>query len=112
MHRDFARVFRGCDPTAVRLAEVQLLTNRVREHTLDEDDVGEVEDMIAESAARMTLALDGRKHPELRPADFPVAGRPESCADCPFRRRMRRQRRGMKPPSRDEDGPQDDHGTM
>lgn len=86
VHRDFARVFQGCEPTAVRLVEAQLLTNQLREHTLDEADVGEVEDMIAESAARMTLALDGRKHPELRPADFPVTNRPESCAGCPFRR--------------------------
>jgi hypothetical protein len=86
IHRDFGRVFRGCEPTAVRLLEVQLLTNQLRDHTLDEDDVGEVEDLIAESAARMTLALDGRKHPEVRPTDFPVTSGPENCEGCPFRR--------------------------
>lgn len=86
VHRDFARVFRKCEPTAIRLLEVQLLTNHVREHTLDEEDVGEVEDMIAESATRMTQALDGRKHAELRPADFPATSRAENCESCPFRR--------------------------
>ncbi|MCE9561159.1 MAG: PD-(D/E)XK nuclease family protein [Planctomycetes bacterium] len=86
VHKDFARVFQGCDPTTIRLAEVQLLTNRIREHTLDEDDVGEVEDMIADSASRMSLALDGRKHPELRQADFPATSRLENCSDCPFRK--------------------------
>ena len=34
VHRDFARVFQGCEPTEIRLAEVQLLTNRVRDHSL------------------------------------------------------------------------------
>lgn len=86
VHRDFTRFFNGCEPTAIRLVEAQLLTNQVREHTLDEDDVGEVEDMIAESAARMALALDGRKHPALQAADFPVTQWPENCAGCPFRR--------------------------
>lgn len=86
IHRDFARHFDGCEATAVRLIEVQLLTSQLREHALDEDDVGEVEDMIAESVARMTLALDGRKHPALTPADFPVTQWPENCAGCPFRR--------------------------
>jgi PD-(D/E)XK nuclease superfamily len=86
VHRDFARVFQGCEPTEIRLAEVQLLTNRVRDHSLDAEDVGEVEDMIADSASRMSLALDGRKLAELRPTDFPVTTWPENCQSCPFRK--------------------------
>lgn len=85
-HKDFPRTFKGCAPTAVRLFEVQLLTNRLREHSLEEDDVGEVEDMIAESASHMALALDGRKLAVLEPADFPVTSWPENCESCPFRR--------------------------
>jgi hypothetical protein len=85
-HKDFARLFRPCEPTEVRLAEVQLLTNRVREHTLDEEDVGEVEDMIADNAARMLLAVDGQKSAALRATDFPVTTWPESCEGCPFRK--------------------------
>jgi hypothetical protein len=85
-HRDFARIFRSCDPTEIRLAEVQLLTNRVREHTLDEEDVGEVEDMIANSASRMLLAVDGIKLAKLKPTDFPVTTWPENCLNCPFRK--------------------------
>ncbi len=86
VHKDFARWFKGCDPTAIRLAEVQLLTNRVREHSLDEEDVGEVEDLIADSASRMLLAVDGRKLAALEPTDFPVTTWPENCEGCPFRR--------------------------
>jgi hypothetical protein len=86
VHKDFPRTFRGCEPTKVRLAEIQLLTNRIRQHTLDEDDVGEVEDTIADSASRMTLALDGRKLAQLEPEDFPVTLWPENCQSCPFRR--------------------------
>ena len=42
--------------------------------------------MIADSASRMSLALDGRKLAELRPTDFPVTTWPENCQNCPFRR--------------------------
>jgi hypothetical protein len=86
IHRDFPPSFRGCEPTNVRLIEVQLLTNRLREHTLDADDVGELEDLIAESASHMTLARDGRELADLDPADFPVTNWPENCLSCPFRR--------------------------
>ncbi len=85
-HRDFPRAFKGCAPTEVRLIEVQLLTNRLREHSLEDEDVGEVEDMITESASQMALALDGRKLTVLEPADFPVTTWPENCESCPFRR--------------------------
>ena len=85
-HKDFANVFRPCEPTQIRLAEVQLLTNRVREHALDDEDVGEVEDMIADSASRMLLAVDGKKLAGLRATDFPVTAWPENCEGCPFRK--------------------------
>jgi hypothetical protein len=84
-HRDFPISFQGCGPTDVRLVEAQLLTNRLREHEIDDDDVGEVEDHIADSAARMALALDGKKCSALTPSDFPVTIYPESCEGCPFR---------------------------
>ena len=86
VHRDFAQLFQGCDPTEIRLAEVQLLTNRVREHMLDAEDVGEVEDIIAKSASQMILARDGRELDRLKPADFPVTAWPENCLSCPFRK--------------------------
>lgn len=85
-HRDFPKTFKECAPTDVRLIEVQLLTNRLREHSLDDEDVCEVEDLIAESASHMALAQDGRKLAELEPADFPVTSWPENCETCPFRR--------------------------
>jgi hypothetical protein len=85
-HKDFPRTFSGCAPMDVRLIEVPLLTNRLREHRLEDEDVGEVEDMIAESASNMELAQDGRKLAELEPADFPVTSYPENCDSCPFRR--------------------------
>jgi hypothetical protein len=85
-HRDFPASFRGCEPTDVRLVEAQLLTNRLREHEINDDDVGDVEDYIADSAARMVLALDGEKSGALAAADFPVTVYPESCEGCPFRR--------------------------
>jgi hypothetical protein len=86
VHKDFAHLFQGCNPTEIRLAEVQLLTKRVREHTLDEDDVGEVEDIIADSASRMLLAVDARKLAKLKATDFPVTTWPENCLNCPFRK--------------------------
>ena len=68
------------------MVEAQLLTNQVREHSLDADDLGEVEDMIADSASGMTLALDGRKFTDVVPTDFPVTTWPENCLGCPFRK--------------------------
>jgi hypothetical protein len=85
-HKDFPASFRGCVPTEVRLVEAQLLTNRLREHEIGEDDVGDVEDHIAASAARMALALDGKKCGALVASDFPVTAYPGACEGCPFRR--------------------------
>ena len=85
-HKDFPRSFRGCEPTAVRLIEVQLLTNKLREHEFDDNDVATIEDYIAASAARMTLAVDGKKCNDLSASDFPVTNYPDSCESCPFRK--------------------------
>ena len=84
-HRDFPRTFVDREPTAMRLVEAQLLTNRVREHEFDEEDVAAVEDHIAASAGSMTLAIDGKKS-DLSASDFPVATYPDSCEGCPFRK--------------------------
>lgn len=85
-HKDFRRHFRGCEPTAVRLVEVQLLTNKLREHEFDADDVATVEDHIAASAARMTMAVDGKKCNDLSAADFAATNYPNTCEGCPFRK--------------------------
>jgi hypothetical protein len=85
-HRDFPRSFIDPKPTAMRLVEAQLLTNSVREHEFDADDVMVVEDYIAASAERMAMAVDGRKSVELSASDFPVAIYPDSCEGCPFRK--------------------------
>ena len=85
-HRDFPQALQGYSPSEIRLTEIQLLTNRVREHSVDEEDVGEVEDMIAQSAGRMILVRDGRELDELQPTDFPVTRWPDHCLTCPFRR--------------------------
>src|SRR5262249_50284606 len=96
--------------TEVRLVEVQLLTNRLREHKFDDEDLGSVEDHIGDSASRMAMALDGRKCGDLSALDvpvmiqldlfepppapcselsafaFPVPIYPANFADCPFRK--------------------------
>jgi hypothetical protein len=64
----------------------QLLTNRLRDHEFDDDEVATVEDHIAASAARMTLAVDGKKWNDLSASDFPVTSYPDSCEGCPFRK--------------------------
>jgi len=85
-HKDFPRSFRAGEATAVRLLEVQLLTNRLREHELDDNEIARVEDHIAASASRMTLAVDGKKCNDLSASDFPVTSYPDSCQGCPFRK--------------------------
>ncbi len=73
------------NPARVRLLEVQLLTNTLREFTVTPEDVEDVEFQIAQSSTRMRLALGAETAGTSDPFDFPAALSPRTCEECPFR---------------------------
>lgn len=85
-HKDFPPALRNVRETEVRLLEIQLLKNEVREYSLEDDDVERAEAYIAESILNMSLATQGLKHPDLSPEDFLVTQYPEVCTRCNFPR--------------------------
>jgi hypothetical protein len=84
-HCDWPQLSADIAPPDVQLLEVQLLTDRLRVHKVSDEDVMEVEDLIASSAVEMALAM-GSDSKKLRPRDFPVASNPRVCQVCNFRK--------------------------
>ena len=68
-----------------RLMEVQLLTDVVREHVLDEEHFERAEAFMQSSAYEMSCLVDGRKNAELNAEEFDVARFPEACDSCSYR---------------------------
>jgi hypothetical protein len=71
-------------PSNIKLAEVQLLTRRIRMHSVTDDEVEEIEELIAVSAAEMSLARRNLSPKELNPEMFLRAVSPAICQYCPF----------------------------
>lgn len=68
-----------------KLLEVQLLTRRIREYQVADDDIDDIESQIAVSHEAMDLALSGLEGRFDQNALLP-ARYPEICAVCPFRK--------------------------
>jgi hypothetical protein len=85
-HKDFPPDHGRWRAKDVRLAEAQLLTNRLRRYELAEEDEGEVDAYVAESVTQMLLATGGKKGKDLTPEELPAAASPDACRRCPFRK--------------------------
>jgi len=73
-------------PTNIRLLEAQLLSGQMREYSLTDADIEEIETYIAQSASQMALALgDEPDDDQIRPFDFPVTNNPDLCERCNFK---------------------------
>ena len=83
-HRDFPDGFE-IQPQELGLYEVQLLTNVVRKHSLEEEQIVEAEEYMISSAYEMVCLTDGGKYVDLSVADFQTAVYPEACQRCAFR---------------------------
>lgn len=83
-HKDFPSKFK-IQPKEVELIEVQLLTNTVRNHSLQEAHVVEAEEYMLSSAYEISCLTEGRKYTDLKTEDFRVARYADSCQRCAFR---------------------------
>ncbi len=70
----------------IKLYEVQLLTNVVREHALDADQFIEAEEYMIASAYEMTCLTEGEKYARLDMEDFTPALHAQTCQRCAFRK--------------------------
>ena len=85
-HKDFPRSLANCQITDVFLNEVQLLTGRIREYRLSEEEAVRAENYIAESVTQIALSMNGVPKTELQAKDFPPAFSPDTCQRCSYRR--------------------------
>lgn len=83
-HRDFPNGFET-QPQEIDLYEVQLLTNIVRKHSLEEEQIIEAEEYMLSSAYEIACLTEGKKYTDLSIEDFRVAAYPETCQRCAFR---------------------------
>ena len=85
-HSDWPFLPPKLSPSDIGLAEVQLLTSVVRRHVVAQDEIEELEEMIASSVTDILLVTGGRKPKELRAEEFPSARSPSTCSYCPFKK--------------------------
>lgn len=86
-HYDWKDYFFDVERTkeSMRLVEVQLLTNVIRDHVLDADHFEQALAFMQSSAYEMACLLDGRKNADLVVEEFDVARFPEACDSCSYR---------------------------
>ena len=82
-HKDFPQDPTNCSPTDIKLIEVQLLTNELREYQLTSEDIEDTQEYIENSASEIGLALGDDKNNS--PLDFLSATNPDTCSRCVFR---------------------------
>jgi hypothetical protein len=83
-HKDFPSLLQWKE-TDFRLWEVQLLTNQIRYYQLDEVQIAEIENFMAESISAMSLLLgDTKKRAMLDPEFLLTASSPETCRFCNY----------------------------
>jgi hypothetical protein len=85
-HKDYAEYWDSWSANQMRVLEVQLLTDRVREYRLSEADIDELEDTIVESYARMQLALGDGIIGAHDPFALPPTNYATTCETCNFRK--------------------------
>jgi len=83
-HTDFPANFKVV-PSEIKLYEAQLLTNVVRSHILDEDQITEAEEYMIASAYEMSCLTNNTDYSALQIEDFSPAVFADSCQRCPFR---------------------------
>jgi len=83
-HKDFPSGFEA-QPQELALYEVQLLTNVVRKHSLEEEQIVEAEEYMISSAYEIACLTEGRKYTDLNVEDFRTAVHAETCQRCAFR---------------------------
>ena len=83
-HADFPSGFE-MQPQELVLYEVQLLTNVVRKHSLEEEQIVEAEEYMLNSAYEVACLTEGRKYADLNVEDFRTAVHAETCQRCAFR---------------------------
>ena len=83
-HADFPDGFE-LQPQESTLYEVQLLTNMVRQHSLEEEQIIEAEEYMIGSAYEIACLTEGKKYADLSVDDFRSAVHAKTCERCAFR---------------------------
>ena len=83
-HRDFPDGFET-QPQEIALYEVQLLTNVVRKHSLEEEQIIEAEEHMLSSAYAIACLTEDKKYTNLSIEDFRGTTYAETCQRCAFR---------------------------
>ncbi|MDE2845217.1 MAG: PD-(D/E)XK nuclease family protein [Gemmatimonadota bacterium] len=87
-HKDFPRDYSSWKPIEVKLLEVQLLKQDLREYQLSTTDVVRLENHITTTSHEMLAAVGTLrpKYEDLIPEDFSVTSYPTTCEQCSYKR--------------------------
>jgi len=85
-HKDFPAPFHAYPPEAIRISEYQLLLNVVRDYSVTQERVMELEELMAESILEMDLSGALDRGGNLKMGDFETTRFPENCQTCGFKR--------------------------
>ena len=78
--------WRNVTPDGIRLYEVNLLRNYVRQHAVTADRLDDTEDFVYRSLVEQQSLVGDHKYGDLDLSEFEVAERPATCTHCNFRK--------------------------
>lgn len=85
-HRDWPALSSKLHPSDVKLAEIQLLTDTIRMHTVTDEEIENLEEIIVDSATEMSLAMGSGIIKDIQAKEFPTARYPNTCMYCNFKK--------------------------
>ncbi|MBK9097500.1 MAG: PD-(D/E)XK nuclease family protein [bacterium] len=84
-HIDFPDLS-GIEMDQINLSEYQLLSNQIRNYTASNESILNIEELIAESTQRMSLAGAQLKYDQLEVDEFEVTSYADNCKTCSFKK--------------------------
>lgn len=85
-HQDFPSKIDTIPIVTFKLSEYQLLNDRLREYSIESDQIDRLVDNISESILEMVMAGADKKYPESNLEDFETTLFPETCQYCSFKK--------------------------
>lgn len=84
-HVDFPQSLARWTASDIRLMEAQLLTKKLRQYSLTEEELDRSEAYIADSVTQILLTIGEQDRTQLKGEDFRVTSSPDNCGRCAFR---------------------------
>jgi hypothetical protein len=85
-HNDFPADMNMQSAKDIRISEYQLLKNSLRDYSVNDEYLEDIDELISESILEMSLVGADKKFKDVDIQDFTTASYPETCQSCSFKK--------------------------